>query len=71
VQLDDDLLDAAAVGTLVVRGEHALAAGAALPHAHAPSMPPRHSRTKTVTESIHGSRDFAEYRAAVDAALSQ
>jgi hypothetical protein len=26
-------------------------------------------RTKDVTASIHGSRDFAEYRAAIDAAL--
>jgi thiol-disulfide isomerase/thioredoxin len=28
-------------------------------------------RTKKVTASIHGSREFAEYRAAIDAALSR
>lgn len=28
-------------------------------------------RTKKVTASIHGSRDFAEYRAAIDVALSR
>jgi thiol-disulfide isomerase/thioredoxin len=28
-------------------------------------------RTKTVTGSIHGSREFAEYRAAIDASLSR
>ena len=28
-------------------------------------------RTKTVTESIHGNREFAEYRAAIDASLSR